>query len=415
MATIDQYADLMNPSSNNNSDYSDLAQPIANHSQINTFLGKMPDPRDFNAMINNPEFIKKMINSAAGAPGMRMLSEGLSAAPGLIQKGMQYIQPQKAADQFMEKIGGGQTAEENVTDLAKRISFARDSAANEALAHKEPVFKSLGEKKIIEPSDLYITGKKSEGDYLTHANPENYSGDLKDIHKQYQMNPTLNNADQLQQQLGSRIGKLRRDAYVGKSDKSSENELGELVKSRDNLLRDQDKFMQSQDPYNKAQYDLFRSKWRNNVTPYDDSPVLSEIVRKGTQEGITPGEIKNVFAYPSAQAKKIAQDIGPSGRNNILYNELQSESRLAPLDLADALKKAKQFGFQQYIDPKMEMLAQQLPSQYKTAEALKTIGKGTAGGVVGGIFGHPVLGAMVAAGYKPTKEITKKVYETMKK
>lgn len=408
MATIDQYADLMKPASDNRSDYADLAQPMASHPQINTFLGKMPDPKDFSAMTQDPEFIKQMINTAAGAPGMRILSEGLSAAPEVIKKGLQFIQPQKTADQFMEKIGGGQTAEENVTDLAKRLSFARNSAAEEALSHKRPVFESLGERPIINSGD--------RGEYLKTGNSvDSYTGKLKNAHLDFSGTPTLNNADALQQQMGSRIGELKKLSYQGKIDRAGTDELEGLVDSRNKLLRDQDKFMEAQDPYNKAQYDLFRSKWRNNVTPYDESPILSQIVRKGTQEGITPGEIKSIFAYPSANVKKIAQDIGPSGRNNILYNELQNGSKLGPIDLSDALKNSKQFGFQQYVDPQMEMLAQRLPRQYKTAEALKTVSKGTAGGIVGGIFGHPILGAMAAAGYKPGKDIAKKVLESIKK
>lgn len=365
------------------------------------FVQSFPSTKEFSQHITSPEFVNEQLSAMVGAPGIQMVS---SAIP----KAIKFIQPQKAVNEFMHTLGQGMTSEENITNLAKRISFGRKSAAEEALQHKRPVFLTLGNKQLhtIPDKTNYMSQSK---------NYKNFTGDLKDLHETFTVNPSLNNADALQQQLGDKIGKLKKLQYQGKLDKAGDEELSQLVKSRNHLVSDMDSFMEKQDLVNKNQYQMFRSKWRSNVVPYDENPILSEIVRKGTMEGITPAEIKNIFSYPSKNAKKIAEDIGPSGKGNILYNELQSENALSALDLSDALKKSKQFGYQHYINPEMEMLAKMLPSQYKTAELLKTLGKGGVGGLIGWPLGHPYIGAAIGAGLKPGKEAAKKVLEQLKK
>src|ERR1700744_1499437 len=121
-----------------------------NSGMTSTFLGKLPS--DLGKQLADPENVKSFLQTAlpmamgggAGALAIKGAEEGAR----FIKKGIDYLNPAKSADEFLQKIGGGKTAQENIEELAKRIHFARTSAAEEALAHKRPVYEQLGDKPI---------------------------------------------------------------------------------------------------------------------------------------------------------------------------------------------------------------------------------------------------------------------------
>jgi hypothetical protein len=384
----------------------------------------LPDPRQGNPFANQ-EMIKHIANSI-GNPGMEVVGNILSAGKNAIGAGINYIRPQKSVDEFMNVLGGGKTAEENITELAKRLHFGRNSASQEALAYKEPVFNALGEEKIVPTitrksiSTLDKAGRPTVkrslgGDYFTQNEAEPfYSGKIKTFHKEFEKNPTLNNSDALQKQIGSRIGELNDAQLKGPLEPIQSDELEALTKARDHLISDQEKFMENQHPMYREQYKIFRDKWKQNVTPYDETPILTQMARRGAQHGFTPGEIKGIFAYPNEKVSRIAKDIGPSGHQNIIYNEIQEAGKHSPDTLAKALAEAKQFGYQSHMTPEMELLAKNLPARYTTSEALKTAGRGALGAGIGELLGHPLLGLAIGASMKKGSDLGKKLLELKK-
>jgi hypothetical protein len=345
-----------------------------NPAMINTFLGPMRDPKEYN-MLKDKELLSEMINVAAGGPGFKALGKPIA-------KGMEYFQPQKLVDKFMQNLGGPKTSEENIKEFAKRVYFGRKSAADEALAHKTPVFEALGNKPIT--SNLETSNYLSKG-----AAHNNYGGKLKQLHEKYLEEPLLNHSDALQQQMGSRIGQLRKLNKEGKLDRAGQDELSELSESRKHLIKDQEDFMHAQAPEHKQAYDLFRDKWKKNVSIYDESPVLSEIARTGKTQGITPGEITSIFKHPSENVETIAGHMGPSGNANILFNELQSAVPRNAKELAKDIKGAKQFGYQKFMNPEMDLLAKELEKSYTRSERLKKAGKWFGGALGVGAIGIP--------------------------
>jgi hypothetical protein len=122
---------------------------------VDTFLGKMPDPRHSKMFDpNDPAHRKQldeMINAAAGGPGMKVLGEGIALAKPLIAKGASavsdYLQPGKAAEAFRSKLGSG-TSSENISELSKRAQLAKQSSQQEALIPKNELYAQEGKSNV---------------------------------------------------------------------------------------------------------------------------------------------------------------------------------------------------------------------------------------------------------------------------
>lgn len=395
--------------------------------EVKTFLGNMPNfnSKDVAQQFNSPEQIKSLINTAAGG-GEGMAIAGKEAIPKIAQVAgdiSQYLNPDKAAESFMTELGGGTkpTSEENVRELAKRINFSRTSNAVDALAHKTPVYEALGEKNISYNHPLYDNFEERDiKDYFEENSNllKKWNSDKSPIGKlnnKFVEKPTLNNSDDLQQSVGGRIGDLKKKSLREPLDKTEQEELADLQKVRSSLQNDQDQFIEKQSPYLANQNKIFRQKWRENVTPYDDHPILSEISRKGTTEGFTPSEVKSIFSYPTENVQKILRDIGTSGKNNVLYNELQSAHPQDAKELASKILEAKQHGYQANISPEMENLARELQKRAKITGTVKNTGK-IVGGLAGGtILGHPLVGLAGGAAWAAGKPALKKALELIGK
>ncbi len=398
--------------------------------EVKTMFGTMPNFGDKNIRqdFNSPEQLKSLMNTVAGTgvsgevPAVvadQVLPKVANAATDV----KNYLQPDKTAEELVTNLGGGSkpTSEENIKELAKRINFSRNSNAIDALSHKTPVYEALGDKNISYKHPLYdIFEERDIKDYFDENSNtiKKWFSEKSPIGKstdKFLENSTLNNSDDLQQLLGGRIGDIRKKSLREPLDKNEQEELADLQKVRGSLQSDQDQFIEKQSPYLANQNKLFRQKWRENVTPYDDHPILSEISRKGTTEGFTPSEVKGIFSYPTENVQKILQDIGTSGKNNVLYNEVQSAHPQDAKELASKILEAKQNGFQNYISPEMEALAKNLQKRAKASGTAKNVGK-VVGGLAGGtVFGHPLVGLAGGAAWAAGKPALAKALEMMGK
>lgn len=333
------------------------------------------------------------------------ISSGIGAVKtgaSLAKRGMQYLQPDRKAAEFMQKIGGGATSQQNSNDFVELLRYNRHLAEKDALKYKEPVFNALGDSKIL-PDERFVNAlgenktTQAKGYFLSEAKTKNYSESTKEKYNIYKENPTLHNADQLQQSLGKEIGDLN-DA-LKKGDTGVRSKLDKLTKDRNNIIQDQISYMNTQDPAHQLAYNLFRKKWVENVRPYEDSTLLSEMSKTGPREGYTQAEIRRLFKDPVPDVQTVMEHLGESGKNKILYNEIQSEEPKKAAQLAKDLSKAKQFGYEKNITPDMEALSKELSKRSTISEIAKGIGKTGLGYAGGDILGHPYLGALLGLGW----------------
>jgi len=386
------------------------------------------------------------------------------AAKGIFKGGkavINYAKPQADAEALLSEIGGGSTtAEENLDQLTKRIKYAHDVNVADALGDKQPVMDIAGKMRVDQlpgfnlekvakvftkdpnaftpesakaisgavkqyykdgnlekftdkAEDIFGTEATSpkqidaienmlsqkESNYLAKGNAQPfYDAETKAAHDAFLKHRTFETADALQSKLGEE------QAYYNRSGdrvKSTEFKL-----ARDYLKKDLNGFLKGLSPELQTKYKSFSDKWVQNVLHYKSSNTLKAIVKKGNQAGITPGQITKEFEYPDASGKKIAEDIGQSGKNNILFNKVRESDTSDASKLANAIMKAKRGGYQHYVSPRHEQIAHELTKRAKAGQVYETA-KGALGGAALGALipgGHTVGGAIVGgiARHAPT-------------
>lgn len=270
---------------------------------------------------------------------------------------------------------------------------------DELIETGEDVFGHAGltEKEIDNLDQLLIPEKKVTGNYLKIKNPdEHYSDVLRDIHQEYVKNPTFRNSDKLRSRLFKRINELSKRREAKTITDAGEKALDSLIRNRKALISDQDNLIKTFSPENQEKYGKFNQIWREDVRAYEDANTTIKNIKNGHLKNITPDKITRAFSFPelNPQMQKVLNDIGPSGINNIVFNELgKASSPKQALKILDDLSFNK--GFERYLTPEIKSYMQQLRSQIRNRNALLW-GAGFTGSALG-------AGALYEAGKRALK------------
>lgn len=383
---------------------------------IKTMFGKLPNPAS-NTIIN-PATTKEFVNAAMmgiGGGGAQLVAK----SPELLAAGKgaaELFKPGLASQQFVKNLGGG-TAERNISSIAGKVQDAHDANLAEALATKKDVMKQTADvNNIYKEVDPYSynapqasMGQRISQNYHQDILPDIDNPNVLDAHEAFMKKPNFENADNLQSEIGKRMGYLQRQSRQYQLDSQGFNELKTLKGAQKAIHGDQENFLNSVDPKLNEQYNLFKEQYKNNVVPYYSSDLLRNITRDRATTGITPSQIKTEFAFPDSDASKVASDIGETGRNNILYNELNSKPNMNPKDsigIRNMMSEMKQKGgYEQYVTPELENMM----NSWKIKEgAREKLGYGA--GIAGLATGHPYIGG-VAATYFSGKPLLQKLLE----
>lgn len=282
-----------------------------------------------------------------GAEEGFLSSVGGDAVLGGAGKLLGAVRPKKYAEQVMELLGGGKTLEENNKDIAQLIKSAYGKNVEVGKNLYEPVFSKLGNQKIYEEINPYSSSYKN----LNKNVIDDYDPKLSQIHEDFIASPTLQNAHDLQSQLGSVIRKLESNDVKGSLSVADRKSLQRYQSAREALLSDMKNFMGSKDPNLVEQYNLATQHWSENVTPYLDNPNLAKI-SKG--EITNPKSLSRIFKNPEPEVEKIVDEMGPTAKHKIVYSEVgKGQSKLTPEKLADALNKLEDKGLGSYVTPEI--------------------------------------------------------------
>ncbi len=316
--------------------------------------------------------------------------------------------PEGNLDQIAEMFNGKgeHVSKDQASDLSDALSdYRKTGNFNNFYEKAHDIFPSeegISDSDMDKLTDMLSLPEKGNSQYLNTANNYKYTSKaLQDLHDEFEENPTFKNADELQSQLGTEIGRLSYKAEKKDLDTNGYNELQSLKSLRDSLNADQKVFLQGKDAKLDNEYDAFKQKWRENVVPYHSNDTLRKM-SQGQTTGHSINDVSGTFKNDEPNALKIAQDIGLSGQNAILFNELQ---RVQPGDtkgFVNALNEARRIGgYQSYVTPQIQAQGKQIGNQLLARNALN-IGGATAGGLVaGGVFGHPLSGAVAGLTAKP--------------
>ncbi len=305
------------------------------------------------------------------------IGAGLAAAPELatpIKWAANLLRPQKAAEELMGRLSGGQTLEENQQGLADNIRNGYKQANNAVADIYKPVFDSIGNNAIYNRiNPIYGVSQKGAYENLGKSVFDNFGGDLKDMHQNFMMNPTLNNAHALQSQLGSEIGSINSLIKSGKSDIADKNSLSDLKKSRTALQSDINTYLGTQGIDPVSDYLSASQQFKQNVVPYLSNSKLAKI---STGEITNPGNIYNIFKNPEPPVDKVVGDLGDDTARKILYSFLgRTQNNLTPESLTNAIGSLDKAGLSSYVTPSLQQQFNNLSAKL-AARNIATLGAG---------------------------------------
>lgn len=373
------------------------------------------------------------------------------------------ISPGQLMNGFLGKLGGGASLTNNAKSLAQDIQNAYQKQQVNASALYNPIFSNYSNSNIFNavnqapsrvaannftslddaidfvndknnldletPQDLkdfmknqYQYSFKNNADLLGYFNSapgmrntgsyanlarsitENYTPDLNDMHQAFLQNPTLQNAHNLQSQLGASVRDFQGMAAKGNLTTADRINMQNYQRAQNAVLSDTNDFLEAQQPGLGAQYTAANANYAQNVAPYKSNPAISKIA---TGDVDYPKNINTIFAKPTAAIQKIVQDLGPSANDKILYNQLGTPQNSAtPEKLQAAMMNLDKQGLSNYLTPDHldfqtalnqkitnRNTAQHVAGMLGGAVAAHPLGEGFPGAaeIVGGMIGNSVL------------------------
>ncbi len=330
---------------------------------------------------------------------MQAIAEALPVPFKALGKGLNYLHPDKYAQQILNHIGGGANIGENARKFAEKIQSAYNDATKTGKELYNDVFGN-GINSAIHNNGVVSALKKGKYSSLSPKVTENFTPDLKDLEKDFKTSPNLQNAHELQSQLGyeiRRLEKMDKRANLSVADRSI---LQNYRKARGNLLEDMNKGFEKVNPELKDKYLEATENWNENVVPYLSNPKISEIVKTPPSKLSAKKlhNISNEFKNADEDMQKIASDVGHTASNHILYDKLGKMSgNVNSEKLINEINKLKNEGFGEHISPEIESLLGKLSNRMgarTVAQAIPGMGMGIA---MGSHFGAPgeIIGSAV--------------------
>lgn len=358
------------------------------------------------------------IGQSAGTSGLLNFGEGkdfsegakeggaIAAAliPGIkgIEKGIQAFKPQKATEQFLDYLSGGNSLQNNVKMLANKIKESGNLAKEKAGELYAPIFKhsSVRDNSIyreVNPSGIHSYLEKPE-----YKIPKSSSDDLKNLFKNFEKNPTLKNAHDLQSQLYSEANSIIPNTTSDKNLKKN------LLKLRQEIKKDMFSFLKEKDPDLLKGYKEATETYKREFGPYLDNSKIRKILQSKDPKLNT---VLNIFKNPNESTDKIVRDMGPEGIKRILFSALGHNKETAtPEKILSAINSLDKRGFSSYFGEEERKILNSIKGKVRNRNVLQAIGASLAGGQIGksiGVPGGEAAGAIFGALKGP--EIAKKV------
>lgn len=316
-------------------------------------------------------------NRTGGAEQGALISAGLSALPGtagLIGKGINAIRPQQYSDAIIQGLGGGKSLEENAQSLAQDLQGSYQQQVQKTGDILNPIFDRVGSSSVYNG----VSPGQSAYQSLNQKVLDSYSPNIDDLHQKFLDDPTLQNAHDLQSQLGSSIGDFQLQKQKGNLDAASKNVMEYQQKARAALKSDIGDFLGTVDPTYPSEYTRGSDYYLNNVVPYLKKPQIAQIA---TGAITNPGNITNLFKNPEPYIQKIVGDMGSQANNKILYAQLGKYSQ-TPEKLSKSFEDVKNSGLSSYITPDLEDQFNSLNSKITARNGIQR-GSGAALGYAG--------------------------------
>jgi hypothetical protein len=192
------------------------------------------------------------------------IGETLPPIAGAVGKGFKW-----AGDKFSRN--------EYSKNLMKSMSDHFKRSQKEAMGYLNPLLNKFGKEELpLEQASLFIDAAEDGKQYL--------SSKIKNIYKNFSKEPTIENAQKLQSQIGAGIRDIK---GVSASDIQTKEYLVEL---RNSLIDSMKTKFDEIGGDASENYDKFRKIYATETSVYQNNPVLNRIVH-GETTGITPKKL----------------------------------------------------------------------------------------------------------------------------
>jgi hypothetical protein len=330
---------------------------------------------------------EKLFNAAAGGA----TSAGLSLIPFGIGKAATGLQIQQYAENLLKNIGDGNSLEANGQSLAQDIKNAFEQKQAEGKALYDPVFSKYSNNSIYP-----LVNPEANSQYLNLDNSitDNFSNrNLNKLHEAFIDSPTLQNAHNLQSQLGTAIRGIQNTQLKGNGSVADNLTMQGYQEAQSALKGDMNSFLGKVDPQAAQQYSNASQNWAQNVTPYLANPKLAQIAKGDITN---PRTVAGLFQNPEPEMQQVVEDIGPQANNKILYSELgKTQANLTPESLMSAFNSLDKKGLSSYVTPSLADQFQALAAKSSAKNSTQNLLGAAIGSHFGGVPGA-VAGAYIA-------------------
>jgi hypothetical protein len=355
--------------------------------------------------------------------------------PALISSGAKLInafRPQKYAEGIINDLSGGRSLEQNAQSIAQDINNSFGRQMQNSAADYKPVFDAAGNSSIYngvnqqlarvpannfknldeaidyinDQHGLDLNTPKDLKDFLQNQNGysfnsnkalldffnsypatvnagkysslgddifNSYDRNLKNLNQQFNTAPTLQNAHNLQSQLGSVVRKLQSQDAIGNLSVADRSTMQGYQNAQDALRSDINDFLTRKNPALANQYQTATNNYLNNVVPYFENPKLASIAKGDT---VNPDNITNLFKSPEPEIQKVVNDLGDGAKNKILYSQLgKLKGTLTPEKLVDGINNLDKNGLGSYVTPTLSQQLNNLTSRLANRNVIPWSGK----------------------------------------
>lgn len=317
---------------------------------------------------------------AAEGVGMSVGGDLIPGAASLIGKAAPYIRPQQYAEQMMNTLGGGKSLEDNAQSLAQDIQNAYQQRKWEASALYSPIFDSLGNNSIYDGLNPALNSYPNVGNSILQDITKDRN--INALHQEFAANPTLQNAHNLQSQLGTSIRKLQANDNRGNLSVADRGVLQAQQTAQGAVQNDINTFLTSKNPQLANQYNIANQNYAANVVPYIENPKIASIAKGDVTN---PRNIATIFKNPEPETQQVVNDIGEPANQKILYSQLgKLQSNLTPERLQQGFAGLDKAGLSSYMTPNLSDQLNMLSTRINN----RNYAQSGAGLLLGGALGH---------------------------
>ena len=297
---------------------------------------------------------------------------------------LRALGPKARTRQILSDIGDGNPISKNPASIADDIRNAYLERQNIKNSIYNPIKKAVGNENIYQeglglPDSQY---KGIDADVI-----KKYSDDAKVLHKKFISEPTVNNAHELQSQLGTEAKSLETASKRMPLSQAERNERSAYYRGRGALLDDIQNFLQRKSPLAAEQYNAGRDYMVDEINPFRTKPKLMQMATGKLEE---PKESDILGSFNTQEGKELANKLGDNFKEKIAFQKLgkfqrKPNARLL-LQAADKLEK----DFEPYKTPNLNRQLEELRKAFVASKIAKRMGLG----LLTGIGIHHLLGGL---------------------